>query len=174
MALTLTDKQAIVAEVSQVAKQSISVVAAVNKGLTVSEMTELRAKARTSGVYLRVVRNTLARRALKETEFECIQDSLVGPIVLGFAKNEPGSAAKLFRDFVKGRENIEVKAVALGGQLYSAKQLDAVANLPSREEALSQLAAALLAPATKLLRLLSEPHTKLARALDASKDKKSE
>ena len=172
MALSLIDKKAIVAEVSEVANSSISVVAAVNKGLKVAEVTELRAQARQSGVYLRVVRNTLAKRALKGSHFECVEDHLVGPIVLGFARKEPGAAAKLFRNFMKGRQNIEVKALVVAGQLYPAQQLDAIASLPSRDEALAQLAAALQAPATKLLRLLSEPHTKLARALNAVKDTK--
>lgn len=173
MALSLAQKQAIVAHVSEVANSSVSVVAAINKGMKVSEITELRAKARQSGVYLKVIPNTLARRGFEGTQFECMNESLVGPVVLGFSKDEPGSAAKLFNDFIKNRQSIGVQALAVGSQFYTAKHLESVASLPSKEEALSQLARALNSPVTMLARLLSEPSTKLARALNAVKDSKS-
>ena len=173
MALSLAQKEAIVAQVSEVANKSISVVAAINKGMKVSEVNELRTKARQAGVYLKVIRNTLVRRGFQGTQFECMCESLVGPVVLGFSKNEPGSAAKLFNDFIKNRSSIEVKALAVGTQFFTANQLASVASLPTREEALSQLARTLNAPATMLARLLSEPHTKLARALNAHNEQKS-
>lgn len=172
MALSYDDKKAIVAEISQVANESISLVVADYRGLSVSKMTELRKKARESGVYLRVIRNTLAKRALKDTEFECMDKALTGPLVFGFAKNEPSAAARLFKNFAKDNNQLEVKALSLAGTFYEASQLDAVASLPSRDEAFSQLAAMLLAPATNLARLLKEPSASLARALDALKEQK--
>lgn len=172
MALSYQDKQAIVAEISDVASESISLVVADYRGLSVSQMTDLRKKARESDVYLRVVRNTLARRAFKDTEFECMDEALVGPLVFGFAKNEPGAAARLFKNFAKENDQLEVKALSLAGTFYDASQLDAVASLPSRDEAFSQLAAMLLAPVTNLARLLQEPSASLARALDSLKQQK--
>lgn len=173
MALNLAQKQAIVAQVSEVANNSVSVVAAINKGMKVSEVTELRVKARQAGVYLKVIRNTLARRGFEGTQFECMNESLVGAVVLAFSKDEPGSAAKLLNDFIKNRTSVEVKALAVGTQFFTANQLEAVASLPTKEEALSQLARALNSPVTMLARLLSEPSTKLARALNAHNDKRS-
>jgi large subunit ribosomal protein L10 len=172
MALSFKDKQAIVAEISEVAKSSISLVVADYRGLSVSQMGALRKKARESGVYLQVVRNTLAKRALEGTDFECIGEALVGPLVYGFAKNEPGAAARLFKGFAKENERLEVKALSLAGQFYGPSHLDAVASLPSRDEARAQLAAMLLAPVTTLARLISEPSAKFARALNALKDQK--
>lgn len=173
MALNLAQKEVIVAHVSEVANNSVSVVAALNKGMKVSEFNELRTKARQAGVHLKVIRNTLARRGFQGTQFECVSESLVGPVVLGFSKTEPGGAAKLFNEFVKNRPSVEVKALAVGSQFFSANQLEAVASLPTRDEAFAQLARALNTPATMLARLLSEPSTKLARALNALKDKPS-
>lgn len=167
MPLNLNDKKAIVADVSEVANQSISLVVADYRGIDVPSMTELRSKAREAGVYLKVVRNTLAKRALKGTPFECVEGALVGPIICGFAQNEPGAAAKLFKEFGKNNEALKVKALVVGGEFYEANQLDVVASLPSKEEALSMLARSLQAPITNLARLLAEPATKLARALDA-------
>ncbi len=173
MALNLENKKAIVAEVSNVASNAISLVVAEYRGLSVPAMTTLRSNARKNGVYLRVIRNTLARKALEGTDFECMSDALVGPLVFGFAKNEPGAAAKLFKEFAKGNELFKVKALSVAGQYYDASKLDAVASLPSRLEALSQLAATLLAPATKLVRTIAEPHSGLVRALEDYRRKKA-
>lgn len=172
MALNFEDKKAIVAEVTDAASSSISLVVADYRGLTVPEMTEFRNKAREANVYLKVVRNTLAKRALKGTDFECIEGALGGPLVFGFAKNEPGSAAKLFKAFAKDHKALEVKGLTVAGEFYDASQLDSVAALPSRDEALSQLAAMLLAPATKLARTVQEPSGMLARALNSLQEKK--
>jgi len=170
--LNLADKKAIVDEVSKVANQSVSLVAADYRGLSVPDLTDLRQKAREANVYLRVVRNTLARRALKGTSFECIEGSLTGPTLLGFSETEPSGPARLFKDFAKTHNVFEVKALSLGGQCYDAKHLDFVASLPTRDEAFSQLAAALLAPATKLARLLAEPSSQLARGLQRLAEQK--
>lgn len=172
MALNLEGKKAIVAEVSNVASKAISLVVADYRGLDVPAMTELRLKARETNVHLRVIRNTLARRAFKDTELECIQEALVGPLMYCFAEDEPGAAARLCKDFAKKNDKFEVKALTVAGQLYSANQLDAVAALPSKKEALSSLAAVLMAPATKLVRTIAEPHSQLVRALEDYRKKK--
>lgn len=166
MALNLEDKKAIVAEVSTVASESISLVVADYRGIAVPKMTDLRKRARASGIYLRVIRNTLARRAIKGTGFECIDDKLTGPLVFGFAKNEPGAAAKLFRDFAKENEAFKVQGLTVAGEYYPPSHLEAVASLPTKHEALCQLAAMLMAPATQLARTIKEPAQMLVRALD--------
>lgn len=172
MALNLADKKAIVAEVSEVASSSVSLAIADYRGLSVTQMTELRAKAREAGVCVRVVRNNLARRALESTDFDCVKESLVGPLVLMFSLEEPGSAAKLLKKFIKDNAQLEVKALALSGQLYSGKDLDAIAALPSRDEALSKLLSVMQAPISKFVRTLAEPNTKLVRVISAVKDQK--
>lgn len=172
MALNLDDKKAIVAEVSEVAKSAISLVVADYRGLAVPKLTDLRKKARESNVYVRVIRNTLASRAIKGTDCECLDDQLTGPLIFGFAKDEPGAAAKLFRDFSKTNEALKVKALAVAGTAYPATDLDAVASLPTKHEALSQLAAMLMAPVTQLARTVKEPAQMLTRALDDLSKKK--
>lgn len=172
MALRLEDKKAIVAEVSEVASKSLSALAAYYRGLTVTQLNSLRAGARKNNVYMRVVPNTLACRALEETEFACLQEALVGPVVLMFSLEDPGAAARLVRDFVKAHEKFEVRALALGGKLLSAKQLEAVAQLPTREQAISILMSVLQAPVTKLVRTLAEPYAMLVRTVAAVRDQK--
>ena len=172
MTLKLEDKQAIVAEVSTVAKTALSAVIADYRGMQVSTMTKLRSKAREQGVYLRVVRNTLARKAVQDTEFACLSDSLVGPLMIAFSKNEPGAAARLFRDFAKETENLQVKALAIGGQLLAASQLEAVSKLPTRNEALATLCRVMLAPAEKFARTLREPYAQVVRVTGAVAEKR--
>lgn len=172
MALNLEQKKSIVDELAEVAKASISVVAADYRGLTVSEMTELRSVARDKGVKMRVYRNTLARRALKGTDFECLREALVGPMVLLFAQDEPGAAARLLRDFQKKSDQLEVKALALDGRTMGADQLEAVASLPSRDEALASLAAVLQAPVAKFVRTLNEPVAQAVRVMGQVRDQK--
>lgn len=169
--LRLEDKQAIVAEVGEVAKNALSAVTAEYRGLSVGEMSQLRVQARSSGVYLRVVRNTLARRALEGTGFACLQDTLVGPLLLAFSQQEPGAAARLIRTFTKQNEKLVVKAVAFDGQLLAVNELDKLANLPTRDEAIATLMAVMKAPITKLVRTLAEPQAKLVRTLAAVRDK---
>jgi large subunit ribosomal protein L10 len=172
MALNLEDKKALVAEVAEVAAKAQSVVAAEYRGLTVGQMTELRAKARTSGVYMRVVKNTLARKALAGTSFESVGPKLKGPLVLAFSKDDPGAAARVVKDFAKGHEKLVAKLVSLGGQVLPAGELERVASLPTREQALSMLLGVLKAPITKLARTLAEPPAKLARTLAAVREQK--
>ncbi len=172
MTLRLEEKQTIVAEVNGVASKALAVVTAEYRGLTVEQMTRLRAKARNAGVYLRVVRNTLARRALENTAFDSLRESLVGPLLLAFSLEEPASAARLIRDFAKEYEKLAVKAFVFEGILLGAKDLDRLANLPTRNEALASLMGVMKAPIAKFVRTLAEPHAKLARTLAALRDQK--
>lgn len=173
MALNLEDKKAIVAEVNDAASGALSAVIADYRGLTVGEMTEFRKQAREQGVYLRVVRNTLARRAVEGTEFECLQDALVGPTILAFSLEDPGAAARIIKDYAKEHENLEVKALAVGGLMYDASEIDRLAKLPTREQALGQLAGLLQAPIAKFARTINEVPSGIARALSAVKDQKA-
>jgi large subunit ribosomal protein L10 len=173
MPLKLEDKQALVAEVGAVAARAQSVVAAEYRGLTVSQMTELRSKARAQGVYMRVVKNTLARKAISGTAFESIGPKLKGPLVLAFSRNDPGAAARVVKDFAKGNEKLIATLISLGGPVLSGKDLDKVASLPTREQALSQLLGVMKAPIEKLVRMLAAPHTKLVRTIDAVRAQKA-
>jgi large subunit ribosomal protein L10 len=172
MPLNLEDKKALVAEVSAVAAKAQSVVAAEYRGLTVAQMTELRAKARAQGVYMRVVKNTLARKALAGTTFEPIGPSLKGPLVLAFSKNDPGAAARVVKDFAKANDKLVATLVSLGGQVLPGKDLDKVASLPTREQALAMFLGVLKAPIEKLARTLAEPQAKLVRTIAAIRDQK--
>jgi large subunit ribosomal protein L10 len=170
--LNLEGKKAIVAELSEVASRAFSALAAHYRGLTVTQLNTLRASARQNKVYMRVIPNTLAHRALQDTAFSCMQEILVGPIILLFSLDDPGAAARLVRDFVKSHEKFEVKALALGGKLLSAQQLEAVAQLPTRDQAISMLMSVMQAPITKLVRTMAEPYTMLVRAMAAVRDQK--
>lgn len=174
MALNLENKKAIVAEVAEVAKHATSLVAASYSGLTVAQLTELRKKARETGVYMRVVRNTLARRAFEETKFSCMDSALVGPLVLAFSKEDPGAAARLMKDYAKKFDKLEVKALSIDGVLMAANDLNKLASLPTREQAIAQLMSVMLAPVTKFVRTLAEPHTMAVRAVAAVRDKKQQ
>ena len=172
MALNLEDKKALVAEVAEVAAHAQSVVAAEYRGLTVGQMTELRAKARKSGVYMRVVKNTLARKALAGTTFESVGPKLKGPLVLAFSRDDPGAAARVVKDFAKANDKLVATLVSLGGQVMPAAELDKVASLPTREQALAMLMGVLKAPIQKLVGTLAAPGGKLARTLAALRDQK--
>ena len=174
MSLSLAEKKAVVAEVAEVAGDAHSLVAAEYRGLSVTQMTALRAKARQEGVYLRVVKNTLAKRALAGTDFECMNDSLVGPLVLAFSQQEPGAAARLLKEFAKDRANeaLQVKALSLSGQVLPASDLDRLASMPTREQALSMLMAVMKAPLDKFARTLNEVPGKLVRTIEAVRQQK--
>ena len=172
MALRFADKQALVAEVHAVAAKAQSVVAAEYSGLTVAKLTDLRAKARNSGVYLRVVKNTLARKAVEGTPFECVASSLKGPLVLAFSQDDPGAAARLVKAFAKDNDKLVPTLVSLGGLLLSGKDLDRVASLPTKEQALSMLLGTIKAPITKFVATVAAPHAKLVRTIAAVKDQK--
>jgi large subunit ribosomal protein L10 len=167
MALRLEDKKALVKEVNTVAGESVSAVAAEYRGLSVSAMTELRAKARNAGVYLRVVKNTLARRAVAGTSFECMQETLKGPILLAFAKDDPGAAARIIKDFAKDHAALQAVSLSAGGQLMPGSDLAKLAELPTLDQARAMLLGVMLAPMSKLVRTLAEPPAMLARTLSA-------
>jgi len=167
MALRLEDKKALVKEVNTVAGESVSAVAAEYRGLSVSAMTELRAKARNAGVYLRVVKNTLARRAVAGTSFECMQETLKGPILLAFAKDDPGAAARVIKDFAKDHAALQAVSLSAGGQLMPGSDLAKLAELPTLDQARAMLLGVMLAPMSKLVRTLAEPPAMLARTLSA-------
>jgi large subunit ribosomal protein L10 len=173
MALTLDDKKALVAEVHAVARSAVSVVGAEYRGLTVTQVTDLRAKARKQGVYMRVVKNTLARKAVAGTPYECIAEKLKGPLILAFAKDDPGAAARVVKDFAKGHDKLVPTLVSLGGQVLPGSALDKVASLPTRDQAIAILMGALKAPIEKFVRTLAAPHTKLVRTVAAVKDQKA-
>lgn len=174
MPLNLESKKAIVAQVAEIAKSSVAAVAADYRGLTVSQVTALRSAGRKVGVHIQVVRNTLAKRALEGSTFDCLRNELTGPMILAFSKEEPAAAARLFRDFVKENEQLEVKALSVGGVLYDAKQLGKVASLPTKDEAISTLLSVMQAPISKLVRTMAEPQAKLVRLLAAIRDQKEQ
>ena len=167
MALRLEDKKLFVKEVNAVAGDSVTAVAAEYRGLSVSEMTELRKEARDAGVYMRVVKNTLARRAIEGTDFECMKDTLKGPILLAFAKDDPGAAARVIKDFAKGHDALQAVSLSAGGQLLPASDLARLAELPTLDQARGILLGVMMAPMTKLVRTLAEPSGMLARTLGA-------
>ena len=172
MAIGLEDKKAIVAEVNETATSALSLVIADSRGCTVDEMTALRKEARENQIMLRVVRNTLAKRAFEGTEYECVSDALAGPSLFGFSMEDPGAAARLFKDFAKEHDEFEVKALAVSGQLLGAEQLDVLAKLPTRDQAISMLMSVMKAPTTKLGQTMNEVPGKLVRTLAAVRDQK--
>jgi large subunit ribosomal protein L10 len=167
MALRLEDKKQLVKEVNAVAEDSVTAVAAEYRGLSVAEMTELRKEARNAGVYMRVVKNTLARRAVEGTEFECMQETLKGPILLAFAKDDPGAAARVIKDFAKGHDALQAVSLSAGGQLLPATDLNKLASMPTLDQARAMLLGVMIAPMSKLVRTLAEPSGMLARTLNA-------
>jgi large subunit ribosomal protein L10 len=167
MALRLEDKKKFVKEINAVAGESVTAVAAEYRGLSVADMTELRKEARDAGVYLRVVKNTLARRAVEGTDFECMQDSLKGPILLAFGKDDPGAAARVIKDFAKEHDALKAISLSTGGQLLPASDLATLASLPTLDQAHAILLGVMMAPMTKLARTLAEPSAMLARTMSA-------
>jgi large subunit ribosomal protein L10 len=172
VALTYAQKETIVAEVAEVAKTAYSAIGAEYRGLTVADMTDLRVEARKSGVYVRVVKNTLAKRALADTEFSCMQDELTGPLVLAFGRQDPGSAARVVEAFAKKHDKFRVRLIAVSGQLLPPSELDKLAKMPTYEEAISQLMAVMKAPVQKLAATLNEVPGKLVRTIAAVRDAK--
>jgi large subunit ribosomal protein L10 len=174
MAIGLDEKKAIVAEVNETAASALSLVVADARGVASNDMTALRATARENQVYLRVVRNTLAKRAFEGTDYECVNDTLAGPSLFGFSLEDPGAAARLFKDFAKYNDKFEVKALSISGTLMGADQLDVLAKLPTRDQALSMLMSVMKAPVTKLAQTMNEVPGKLVRTLAAVRDQKEQ
>lgn len=172
MPLNLEQKKAVVAEVAEVASTAYSAIAAEYRGLTVGEMTELRAKAREAGVYVRVIKNSLARRAIEDTDFACMKDELTGPLVIAFSQEDPGAAARVIKDFAKEHSKLEVKVISIGGKLLAVSDLDALSKMPTYEQAVSMLMAVMKAPVEKLARTINEVPGKLVRTVAAIRDAK--
>ena len=174
MALKLEDKKSVVAAVNEIAQVAVSAVVADYRMITAVQMTTLRSDARRNKVYVKIVRNTLARRALVDTNFECLTDALIGPSVLFFSQEDPGSAARVLKNFVKEHEieTLKVRALSIGGQLLAANQLDSMAKLPTIDGARAILLGVMLAPVVKLARLLNEIPATVTRVVAAVAEKK--
>ena len=153
MALNLSQKQNVVAELADVASKAHSLVAAEYAGITVSQLTAMRKKARETGVYLRVVKNTLASRAVAGTEFECVQDALVGPLLYAFSTEEPGAAGRLIKEFAKTNDKLKPQVVSMSGKLMKGSDLDMLASLPTRDQAIAMFLALLMEPASRVARV---------------------
>jgi large subunit ribosomal protein L10 len=172
MPLNLQQKQAVVSEVAGVAATAHSVIAAEYQGLTVADMTALRAAARESNVFLKVVKNTLAKRAFEGTEYDCMGGSLSGQLVFAFSLEEPGSAARVIKDFAGKNDKLVVKLIAFGGQLLDPSDIKRLASMPTRDQAISLLMAVMKAPVEKLTRTINEVPGKLVRTVAAIRDSK--
>lgn len=172
MALNLDEKKAIVVEVNAMASKALSLVVADARGVNVDALTALRKRARDNDIDLRVVKNTLAKRAFKGTSFECVEEDLTGPSLFGFSMVDPGAAARVFKEFAKTNERFEVKVLAISGQKLGRDQIDILASLPTLHQALGQLASVLIAPVTKLVRTFNEVPAKVTRAVAAVRDQK--
>jgi large subunit ribosomal protein L10 len=155
MALNLSQKQEVVAELAQVAAKAHSLVAAEYAGITVGQMTAMRKKARETGVYLKVVKNTLASRAVVGTEFECVKDALVGPLLYAFSTEEPGAAGRLIKEFAKStNDKLKAQVVSMSGKLMPGSDLEKLASLPTRDQAISMFLSVLVEPATRFARVV--------------------
>ena len=172
MAMNLDGKKAVVAEVAEVATTAYSAIAAEYRGLSVTDMTELRIAARNENVYLRVIRNTLAKRAVEGTDFACMQDGMTGPLVFGFSQEDPGAVARVMSAFAKEHNKFEVKMVSLGGKLLPAEDLEKLAKMPTKDQAISILMGTMKAPIEKFVRTLVAPTSKMVRTLAAVRDAK--
>ena len=174
MAIIIEDKKQIVSEVNKAASSAVSAVLADYRGVDVADMTALRKNARENKVYLRVVRNTLLKRAIAETELECIQEVLSGPTILALSNEDPGAPARVMKDFAEENDEFEIKALSVGGKLLEASQIDVLAKLPTLDQARSVLMSVMLAPVTKLALLMNEVPSKVTRAVAAVRDQKQE
>jgi large subunit ribosomal protein L10 len=172
LSLNLEEKKAVVAEISEQVSKAQSIILAEYRGLEVGEMTQLRAQARNSGVYLRVLKNTLVRRAVDGTPFSALANEMVGPLVFGIS-TDPVAAAKVLNDFAKSNEKFVIKAGAMPNQVMNASGIKTLATMPSREELLSKLMGTMQAPIAKFVRTLNEVPTGFVRSLAAVRDQKA-
>jgi large subunit ribosomal protein L10 len=167
MALNLTQKKEVVAELAEVAAKAHSLVAAEYAGLTVSQLTDLRKKARVDNVFLKVAKNSLVMRAVDDTDYAVIKDELTGPLLYAFSQEDPGAAGRLIKEFAKANDKLKPRLVSLGGQMYPGSHVDVLASLPTRDQALSMLLSVMVQPATMLVRVMAEPATQVARVTNA-------
>ena len=173
MSLTLEQKKRVVAEVNEVAAGAQTAIAAEYSGLSVADMTALRAQARSQGVYVRVVKNNLARRAIEGTDFECLSDSLTGPLLLVFSGDDPGAGARVIQDFSKTNDRLVTTAIAFAGEVRPPEELALLVNKPTLDEARAQLLGTLQAPTTQLVRTLAEPAGQFVRVVAAFRDQQA-
>ena len=173
MALSLEEKKAIVADVAEIAATAHSAVAAEYTGISSNEMNDLRSEARKGGVYLRIVKNSLAKRAVEGTDYECMSEAFTGPLILAFSQEDPGSAARVMKAFAKEHDKLVVKALSVGGQLLAASEIERLASLPTKEQAISMLMSVMQAPVTKLARTINEVPGKMVRTFAAVRDQKA-
>ena len=166
MALGFEEKKAIVTDINETAAKAMSLVVADARGVTVGDMTALRQQARDNHVVLRVVKNSLAKRAFDGTDYSCVNEALIGPSLFGFSMEDPGAAARLFKDFAKTNNNFDVKVLSVGGQMLDSGQIDALAKLPTLDQALASLCSVMLAPVTKLVRTVNDVPAKVVRVVD--------
>ena len=169
MPLALEDKKRIVAEVNEAAGNALSAVLANYRGITVEEMTALRRDARENKVYLR---NSLLKRAVEDTEFECIRDALSGPTILAFSQEDPGSAARVLKDFAGENDHFEIKALSIGGRLLEPRDIDVLAKMPTLDQARAMLMTVMLAPVSRLVRTVKDVPGRLTRTVAAVRDQK--
>ena len=174
MAKNIEDKKQIVSEINKAASGALSAVVADYRGVDVAAMTALRKNARENKVYLRVVRNTLLKKAVVDTELECIREVLTGPTILALSQEDPGAPARVLKDFAKENDEFEIKALSIGGKLMEAAQIDVLAKLPTLDQARSILMSVMLAPVTKLARTMNEVPSKVTRTVAAVRDQKQE
>lgn len=173
MALNLAQKKEVVAELANVAAAAHSLVASEYAGLTVEQLTELRKKARQSGVYIKVAKNTLVSRAVEGTDYACVKDTLKGPLLYAFSTEDPGAAGRLIKEFAKANDKLKPQLVAVGGQAYPGTHVEVLASLPTREQALTMLVSMLAQPATMLVRVLAEPAVQVARVINLAGQKQA-
>ncbi|MCB1983887.1 MAG: 50S ribosomal protein L10 [Burkholderiales bacterium] len=171
MSLNLEEKKAIVAEVSAQVANAQAIIMAEYRGMEVGQMTQLRAKAREAGIYFRVIKNSLVRRAVADTPYANLAEHMVGPLAYGIS-SDPVAAAKVLHDFSKDNEKFVIKLGAMGASVMSKEEVTALAALPSREELLSKLLGTLQAPIAKFVQTLNEVPTKFVRGLAAVRDSK--
>lgn len=173
MPLNIDQKRAVVAELNETAKSASSTLVADFSGVNVTELTGMRARARESGVEVRVIRNTLAKRAFEGTDHACLHDALIGPTMLAFSREDPAAAARLFKEFAAECDELDVRAISLGGRLHDGAELSKIASMPTRDEAIAQLMGVMKAPVAKLARTIKEVPSKLVRTLLAVRDQKA-
>ena len=172
MSLSIDQKKMVVSEVHEIAVSAYSALAAGYTGITVEQMTYLRAKARNDGVVLRVIKNSLAKRAFEETDFVCMNTGLTGPLIFAFSMDDPGGAARVLDNFAKENDRLVIKLVSIGGELYDASEVKRLASLPTRDQAIGMLMSVMKAPVGRLACTLNEVPGKLVRAVAAVRDQK--
>ena len=174
MPLSIEQKKDVVKELNVFATKSVSGAIAEYSGLSVQDMTLLRNQARESDIYLKVVKNTLSKRAFEETDFKCLVDDLNGPIIIALSKEDLASPARLFKNFSKDNEQLKTVGLAINGEAFPVSDIDRISKLPTKDEAYSMLLGLMKAPIEKAVSLMNEIPTKFVRVVNAQKDTQEE